>query len=91
MTDQGGVGFSASVDLTINVKDTNDNSPTFGPPQTFDLDTTVKVGHTVGHIEAADGDISEPNNRLIYILKSGGFGKFAVEFETGNKTKLHFN
>ena len=88
MTDEAGLGFSSSVDLIINVKDTNDNSPVFDLQATFDLDGSARLGHRVGQIEARDDDVSEPNNRLIYILKSGGYGKFSVEYETGGPNTL---
>ncbi|KAK2159160.1 hypothetical protein LSH36_157g04090 [Paralvinella palmiformis] len=85
-TDRNDTGMSGFADVIINVNDINDNTPFFKSNSTFTIRQDSPIGRPVGHVTAKDDDVTETNNRIIYLLRSGGFGKFSVDFETGNIT-----
>ena len=82
-TDRNDTGMSSFADVIIKVKDINDNTPFFKSDSTFTVNQNARVGTKVGKVTAIDDDITETNNRVIYLLRSGGFGKFSIDFETG--------
>ena len=82
-TDRGGDGLSSTAYLIIKVIDVNDNAPYFTSPTEFTVRHSVRVGEKIGHVTARDADAREPNNQIVYILKQGGFGKFAIDHVTG--------
>ena len=82
-TDRGGQGLSTVARLSIKVEDINDNAPTFSRLAPIYLEHSMKKGTIIGRVHAQDLDLSSPNNNVIYVLISGGYGKFGVNFESG--------
>ncbi|ESO84012.1 hypothetical protein LOTGIDRAFT_229554 [Lottia gigantea] len=82
-TDQNGHGLSTSTNLTVELIDENDHSPRFLDNYTFTISSlTTKLGY-IGKVAAVDDDATIQNNQITYLYKSGGFGKFFVDSETG--------
>ena len=82
-TDRGGDGLSSTAYLIIKIRDVNDNVPYFTSASEFNARHDARVGYKVGKVIARDDDAMEPNNQIVYILKKGGFGKFAVDHISG--------
>ena len=82
-TDHAGVGLSSTATLLIEVQDINDNAPVFEDRPSIILDRRVKIDDVVGDVKATDGDVTPPNNDVIYLLRRGGYGKFSVDYLTG--------
>ena len=51
----------------------------------------MAVGSVIGQIRSQDADVTSPNHDVIYMLIAGGYGKFSVDFETGEWTFIHDN
>ena len=81
-----GVLYSEA-DVIIKVKDVNDHRPIFVKNIIKKINITykLKIGTIVTTVKATDKDVQEPNNRILYILKSGGHGKFHVDMDSGKK------
>ncbi|XP_046553355.1 cadherin EGF LAG seven-pass G-type receptor 2-like [Haliotis rubra] len=69
--DSNGKTQQSSVPVFIDVDDFNDNPPEFKDDFDFEVATNTPVGAEIGTVVASDRDISERNNKLTYILKSG--------------------
>ncbi|XP_067676182.1 cadherin-related tumor suppressor-like [Haliotis asinina] len=83
VTDEGGVGLTSTAPLHISVEDINDNPPDITPDVVYSVSPNASVGEVVGKVHAVDRDISDQNHQLTFTLTNGGFGKFAVGFDTG--------
>lgn len=68
------------------MEDVNDNTPKFMEGLEFQTGRLTTPGETVGELHATDADFSERNNKIIFLLREGGYGKFAVNVETGKLT-----
>ncbi|XP_018016523.1 neural-cadherin isoform X4 [Hyalella azteca] len=67
-------GFSTSVDLTIKVKDVNDNPPKFDLPdyQAHNIDEDIAIGNTVLKVKARDDDVGT-NAEIVYSVNDDHF------------------
>lgn len=80
--------FTATVDLTIIVTDTNDNSPSCMKAfYSINVMESTQTRPIVAKIEATDPDTDD---RLVYSLQGDGFGKFLVNERTGEFENLLF-
>ncbi|GAB1604982.1 protocadherin Fat 4-like, partial [Argonauta hians] len=82
--DQGGLGHKTETNLTIDIQDINDNAPIFLKEYKFEVPVVANVGTVVGAVKAIDSDCSLENNRITYLLKDGGFGKFKIDPDKGD-------
>lgn len=69
--------------MLISVNDINDNVPYFEDTPVINIEPWTRVGTKLKTLKAIDKDVTAKNNKVIYLLKSGGAGKFQVDFETG--------
>ncbi|XP_055954782.1 protocadherin Fat 4-like [Patella vulgata] len=82
-TDQNGEGLSTSTNLTVQLLDVNDHRPIFRQQNyTFIINPSTPHGF-IGGVSADDEDATNQNNQITYLHKSGGFGKFYVDPNTG--------
>lgn len=49
----------------------------------FRVPITAKEGTVIGSVMAIDNDCTQQNNRITYLLKDGGFGKFKIDPDKG--------
>lgn len=82
-TDKGGNGTSSMTKILVEVEDVNDNPPIVPGVYAFTTPRLSPVGREVGRIQAIDRDWTKKNSRLLYYLKDGGQGKFAVNISSG--------
>ena len=81
--DQKGKGLEGRADLVITVKDINDNAPTFDEEYVINIEPWTTVGTKIETIKATDNDKTDQNNKIMYLLRTGGVGKFQLDFDTG--------
>ncbi|CAI9734033.1 protocadherin Fat 4-like [Octopus vulgaris] len=86
--DQLGKGLRGQSTLLISVNDINDNVPYFEETPVLNIEPWTRVGTKLKTLKAIDKDVTAKNNKVIYLLKSGGVGKFQVDFETGELTTV---
>ncbi|XP_036365784.1 protocadherin Fat 4-like isoform X1 [Octopus sinensis] len=86
--DQLGRGLRGQSTLLISVNDINDNVPYFEETPVLNIEPWTRVGTKLKTLKAIDKDVTAKNNKVIYLLKSGGVGKFQVDFETGELTTV---
>ncbi|XP_071313789.1 cadherin-related family member 2 [Trachinotus anak] len=82
--DQENPSFRSTATVTINIKDANDNSPTF-PQDTYKLEVAEHspVGFTVAEITAEDPDTMDQGNITYKLLPESILPYFDVEPHTG--------
>jgi len=82
--DAGGSGQTAETRLVITVRDENDNAPEFDGPLEFQAHHDIQKDTILGRVHAQDRDVSTANNDVIYLLKKGGYGKFGIDYVSGD-------
>jgi len=83
-TDSGNPPLTTLTTLKIHVIDLNDHQPEFTSQNDLflNLNQSLPVGSSVGVVKATDGDGGR-NGALHYVISSGDFGYFTIDFETG--------
>ena len=91
-TDMNSPAETATLTLTVNVGDVNDNAPIFDPNQvtTVAIDETLGNGQSVGlSVSATDDDGTTANRQVSYSVTGGtGMGIFDVDPSSGVITVL---
>ena len=91
-TDMNSPAETATLTLTVNVGDVNDNAPVFDPDQvtTVAIDETLGNGQSVGlSVSATDADGTTANSTVTYSVTGGtGMGIFDVDSSSGVITVL---
>ncbi|XP_071114980.1 protocadherin Fat 4-like [Haliotis cracherodii] len=82
-SDIGTPELTSSAELTVQIEDVNEHAPEFARTFVYPVQAAAPVGTLVGYVEATDKDFGERNSDISYILKSGGYDKFAVHSDTG--------
>lgn len=81
--DKKGKGHASFAQVTVNVLDTNDNTPIFVPnKKTVTISEDSAIGHSVTKVTATDPDTGL-NGRIFYSIISGSDGKFDIDRVTG--------
>ena len=82
-TDREGVGLKTTANVSINIKDINDNTPTFSASYyTIGVYENASLGHVLMQINASDPD-SGILGSVSYHIVSGSDGRFQVDRNTG--------
>ena len=91
-TDMNSPAETATLTLTVNVGDVNDNAPVFDPNQVtmVAIDETLGNGQSVGlSVSATDADGTTANSTVTYSVTGGtGMGIFDVDSSSGVITVL---
>nr|XP_034311820.1 cadherin-23-like [Crassostrea gigas] len=83
-SDHGKPQQSSSVQLTIQVKDLNDNKPEFrGKTYNASVCENAASGTNVTVVSATDADKTAPNNKYSYFIEKGGSDQFTLNGKTG--------
>lgn len=82
--DRNGKGREGRADLLVTINDINDNAPKFEEDYVINIEPWTTVGTKIQTIKATDNDKTEENNRIMYLLRAGGVGKFQLDFDTGD-------
>jgi hypothetical protein len=82
VTVSDGENTSIPKEITINIKDVNDNKPIIEPNQTFNIESDISAGSIVGTIEAHDADTETTLQQ--WNMESGNISEtFSINPETG--------
>ncbi|XP_065923515.1 cadherin-23 [Magallana gigas] len=83
-SDHGKPQQSSSVQLTIQVKDLNDNRPEFrGKTYNASVCENAASGTNVTVVSATDADKTALNNKYSYFIEKGGSDQFTLNGKTG--------
>ena len=91
-TDENSPAETATLTLTVNVDDVNDNAPVFAQSlYTADIDETLGNGAEVARVSASDADGTTANNTVTYSINSGNTGNVFDIDDNGVITVLDAN
>jgi hypothetical protein len=83
-TNNAQTSLSATVNVTVQILDLNDNTPVFSQPYyTTNVTENSPVGTTVTHITATDADATSNGKLTFSILSGNDNGAFAIDSSTG--------
>ena len=82
-TDREGVGLKTTANVSVNIRDINDNTPIFSSSYyTIGVYENASIGHVLMQMNASDPD-SGILGTVSYHIVSGSDGKFQVDRNTG--------